>query len=47
MAKFKLNNEFKPAGDQPEAINRLVEGLNKGKKFQTFCVFPVTRELDA
>jgi len=35
MAQFKLNNEYKPAGDQPEAINRLVEGLRKGSKFQT------------
>ena len=35
MATFKLNNEFKPAGDQPEAINRLVEGLHAGSKFQT------------
>jgi len=35
MAKFKLNNEFKPAGDQPEAISRLVEELHTGKKFQT------------
>jgi len=35
MAKFKLNNEFKPAGDQPQAIERLVEGLHAGKKFQT------------
>ena len=35
MAKFKLNNEFKPAGDQPEAIERLVEGLHAGKRFQT------------
>jgi excinuclease ABC subunit B len=35
MAIFKLNNEFKPAGDQPQAIERLVEGLYTGKKFQT------------
>ena len=35
MGIFKLNNEFKPAGDQPEAIDRLVEGLRAGKKFQT------------
>jgi len=35
MGIFKLNNEFKPAGDQPEAINRLEEGLSAGKKFQT------------
>jgi len=35
MAVFKLNSEFKPAGDQPQAIARLVEGLRSGKKFQT------------
>jgi len=35
MAKFKINNEFKPAGDQPEAINRLVEGLRASRQFQT------------
>jgi len=35
MGIFKLNTEFKPAGDQPEAIERLVEELRAGKKFQT------------
>jgi excinuclease ABC subunit B len=35
MGVFKLNNEFKPAGDQPQAIDRLVEGLRQGQKFQT------------
>jgi excinuclease ABC subunit B len=35
MSIFKLNSEFKPAGDQPQAIERLVEGLRSGKKFQT------------
>jgi excinuclease ABC subunit B len=35
MAKFKLNTEYEPAGDQPQAIKRLVEGLCAGKKFQT------------
>ena len=30
MEKFKLNSKFKPSGDQPEAINKLVEGLNDG-----------------
>lgn len=35
MAKFKLNTEFKPAGDQPQAIERLVEGLRADKRFQT------------
>ena len=32
---FKLVSPFKPAGDQPEAINALIEGLENGKKFQT------------
>ena len=35
MGRFKLNTEFRPAGDQPEAIERLVEELQAGKKFQT------------
>ena len=35
MAKFRLNNVFKPAGDQPQAIERLVEGLRVNKKIQT------------
>jgi len=35
MAKFKITSEFAPAGDQPEAIKRLAEGLQTGKKFQT------------
>ena len=26
---------FDPAGDQPKAINKLTEGINKGEKFQT------------
>jgi excinuclease ABC subunit B len=35
MGNFKLNSAFKPAGDQPEAIRRLVEGLCGGKRFET------------
>ncbi|UCG50230.1 MAG: excinuclease ABC subunit UvrB [Phycisphaerales bacterium] len=35
MGIFKLNNQFKPAGDQPQAIERLVDGLAAGRKFQT------------
>ncbi len=27
--KFKLVTDFKPAGDQPEAIKQLVKGANK------------------
>jgi len=32
---FKLNSNFKPTGDQPQAIDKLVKGINEGKKFQT------------
>jgi len=32
---FKLNSEFTPRGDQPQAIAKLVEGLRKGYDFQT------------
>jgi excinuclease ABC subunit B len=35
MNIFKLNNQYQPAGDQPQAIKRLVEGLRQGKQFQT------------
>ena len=34
-SKFKLVSDFKPTGDQPEAIEKLVEGLRKGYKHQT------------
>ena len=27
--KFKIKSDFKPAGDQPEAIKKLVNGANK------------------
>ena len=32
---FKLESNFKPTGDQPEAIKQLIEGLNSYEKFQT------------
>ncbi|MGD9380356.1 MAG: DEAD/DEAH box helicase family protein, partial [candidate division WOR-3 bacterium] len=32
---FKLVTNFTPKGDQPEAIDKLVAGIRKGKKFQT------------
>jgi len=35
MNKFELISNYEPAGDQPEAIKQLVEGLNRGDKFQT------------
>ncbi len=35
MPAFKLVSDFKPTGDQPEAIRKLVEGLRAGYKHQT------------
>ena len=32
---FKLHSEYKPTGDQPQAIEYLSNGIKKGKKFQT------------
>ena len=32
---FKLVSDFKPSGDQPEAINNLVQGINDGMRGQT------------
>ncbi|HOK18708.1 MAG TPA: DEAD/DEAH box helicase family protein, partial [Caldisericia bacterium] len=33
--KFKLVSDYKPKGDQPQAIDKLVEGIKKGLRFQT------------
>lgn len=35
MKKFKLNSPYQPLGDQPKAINSLVDGINNGVKEQT------------
>ncbi|MBE5935556.1 MAG: excinuclease ABC subunit UvrB [Lachnospiraceae bacterium] len=35
MADFKLVSEFKPTGDQPQAIEKLVKGFKDGNQFQT------------
>ncbi len=35
MKEFKLNSPYEPLGDQPKAINSLVDGINKGQKEQT------------
>ncbi len=32
---YRLNQPFSPAGDQPQAIDKLVEGINDGLAFQT------------
>jgi len=54
--EFKLTSDYKPTGDQPEAIKQLVDGFNAGERFQTllgvtgsgktFTVANVIRELD-
>ena len=35
MPQFEIVSDFKMTGDQPQAVERLVEGLNKGYKQQT------------
>lgn len=32
---FKIHSEYKPTGDQPQAIKKLVDGFKKGYQFQT------------
>ena len=53
---FNLVSKFKPSGDQPKAINDLVDGINAGKKYQvllgatgtgkTFTIANVIKETD-
>jgi excinuclease ABC subunit B len=35
MARFELMAEYQPTGDQPQAIEKLVDGINRGLKHQT------------
>lgn len=35
MNKFQLVSNYEPAGDQPQAIRQLVDGLKRGEKYQT------------
>lgn len=34
MEKFKLHSKYEPAGDQPQAIDQLVKGIEENKKYQ-------------
>lgn len=34
MGEFKINSKFKPTGDQPQAIDSLVNGINNGERAQ-------------
>ena len=33
--KFKVVSDYKPTGDQPQAIDKLTKGIESGEKFQT------------
>src|SRR2546425_10584449 len=35
MPEFKIQSDYKLEGDQPQAVDKLVEGLNQGYRFQT------------
>jgi len=35
MPELEIVSDFKPTGDQPQAIDKLVEGLNRGYRYQT------------
>ena len=53
---FELVSNYKPSGDQPEAINKLVDGIKNGKKDQvllgatgtgkTFTIANVIKEVN-
>ncbi|MDO4730336.1 MAG: DEAD/DEAH box helicase family protein, partial [Candidatus Saccharibacteria bacterium] len=32
---FKLHSKYEPTGDQPQAIQTLIKGINQGKREQT------------
>src|SRR5258708_16974417 len=34
MSKFQIVSDFKPTGDQPQAVEKLVAGVNSGEKHQ-------------
>ena len=38
MMDFKLRSDYKPTGDQPQAIKALVDGFKKGNQFQPMLV---------
>src|SRR5512139_2934451 len=35
MKEFKLVSPYSPSGDQPQAIEQLIKGINNGDKYQT------------
>ena len=55
--QFKIESEFSPTGDQPQAISELVKGINSNEKYQTLLgvtgsgktttLYALLREVDA
>ena len=53
---FKIHSKYKPSGDQPQAIEKLVQGINDGEKHQvllgatgtgkTFTIANVIKEIN-
>jgi excinuclease ABC subunit B len=35
MSGFKLKSEYKPTGDQPQAIEKIIKGIKEGQRMQT------------
>ena len=46
MEHFKLYSQFAPSGDQPQAIDKLVNGIKSGKKEQILLGVTVHDTLD-
>ena len=40
MNNFKLHSEYKPTGDQPEAIEKLINGINTNASIKTTRLLP-------
>lgn len=46
MPPFKIVSDFQPTGDQPQAVDRLVEGLERGYKHQTLERIGIAEEME-
>ena len=46
MGDFKLHSPYKPTGDQPAAIDKLVESINSGHKEQTFTMANIIEKVN-
>ena len=42
--RFKLESDFKPTGDQPQAIKQLADGINTNEKYQTLLTVTICKE---